>query len=183
MNKEKVKKYLASLFTTGKGNNEDDVIIVFQDEYMHRENAEKYAIYKAVSGAQHNSGLSFDFSDEISSRAVDVLVEVDDWEDDDAITEAIDGQIPIYTHDIMKIYQSDSWAVDEARKEFGSDNSEKDAQMAWYSQIRQMVYVIKENLMEVIDESDTSLICSEPNCYELQTGDGEYCQKHYLVKK
>ncbi len=147
MNKKKIQKHLSTLFVP-RDNGLNGVC--FRTEYMNKDN-EAYPVQQAVSEAQRKSGLSFDFSYTIAKIACNILADTDDWSDDDVITEAIDGQVPIYTYYIMEIYQSNNWAVDEARQEFGSVDSSKDAQMAWYSQISQMVANIKENLQEIAE--------------------------------
>jgi len=155
MNKETVKKYLSEMFVP-----RDEPLegVCFRSEFMNKEHHEAYPIQRIISNAQRESGLSFDFSYEIASRAVDVLSNVDDWEDDDAITEAVDSSVPIYTYDLMKIYASDSWAVDETREEMGTaENSEKQAQWAWYAQIESMVQSIKSKVEEIINEDDAIL--------------------------
>ena len=106
--KTSIKEILRDLFTTKND------IVVFNDKYMDKDNAEKYAIYKVVSGIMHDSGLTHGFSYEIGNRAVNVLVDLEDWDNDDAISEAVDAIVPVYTHEIMQIYTDNSWAVDEA---------------------------------------------------------------------
>jgi hypothetical protein len=162
MNKSELLKLLPNLFYSKKI--EDEVErICFTDSYMNRENINEYAIYKAVSEAQHNSGLTFDFSYEVASRAVDVITTlIDQYDDDlanledsDNITEAVDGIIPVSTHDLMQIYQSNSWLVDEARQELGNDgDTTQQAQQAWYKAINDMVHAIIPALQELIDEEE-----------------------------
>lgn len=144
--KTETKKLLAGLFTTIKA--DEGERIVFSGEYMNRDNAEKYALYEIVSGAMHESGLTHGFSYEIGSRAVDVVADLEDMKDDDAITEAVDAIIPVYISDLMEIYQANSWAVDESREEHGSADSAKDAALAWYSLIDNMTRNIIEKLSE-----------------------------------
>lgn len=154
MQKKEIQKHLDALFTTSK-RDDDSEYIHFTSEYMRPEH-EGYAVYQAVSDAAHDSGLTHDFSYEISSRAAQCLIDVEDWDEshDDAMREAIDSSVPIYNSDLTTIYTSNSWAVDEAREEYGSQDSIKDAQMAWYSQISAMVYAIRTNLEPLLDEAD-----------------------------
>lgn len=151
MNQKQVRDILRKMFVLRDGKTEnDDDSKCFRQEYMQK-TASEYPIQEAVSDAMHNSRLSFDFSYIIGEKAADILAEVD-WDDDDAITEAIDSAIPVYTNELMQIYVADNWAVDEAVNEFGNDeDSSKNAIMAWYSQIRQMVEKIKNNLAEIIE--------------------------------
>lgn len=147
---EAIKKALSDLFVV-RDEKEDPPVLCFNSEYMNRDNAELHQIYEIVSNAMHDSGLTHGFSYEIASCAVNVLDEVEDWEDDDALQESIDSYIPIYNSEITGIYQSNSWAVDEARQEYGAVDSIKDAQMAWYKQISSMVYAIKSALEDTAD--------------------------------
>lgn len=148
---EQVKKILAGIFETITIKEDEEERIIFKPSAMDKTNKE-YPVFKAISDAQHNSGLSYDFSYLVADKAVNILAELENWKDDEAITEAIDACIPVYTYDLMKIYQSNNWAVDEANEEFGISNkgTESQAQMAWYKQISEMVASIKENLKEVI---------------------------------
>ena len=150
MELKNIKEYLPKVFEiVDKDQNTER--IVFNSDVMSKENI-NYPIYRAISDAQHDSGLSFNFSYEIASRAVDILSEIDDWNDDDAVTEAVDSSVPIYNNVLMKIYQSDHWAVDEAVKEMGiGDDSIKNAQYGWYMQIEQMTEAIKSNLLELVE--------------------------------
>ena len=151
MTEAQVRHILGKMFVLREDKKEgDDDAKCFRQEYMD-ENAPEYPIQQAVSNAMGDSELSFDFSYIIGEKAADILAEVD-WDDDDAITEAIDSAIPVYTNELMQIYVADNWAVDEAVNEFGNDeDSSKNAMMAWYSQIRQMVEKIKNNLAEIIE--------------------------------
>jgi hypothetical protein len=123
--------------------------VCFPSEVMNEDNP-RYPIYRAISSAQHDSGLSFNFSYEVASKAVDILTEVN-WDDEDAITEAIDSAIPVYTHELMSIYNDNAWIVDEAVQDLGdgdSEDSAKRAQMGWYRAIGDMVQSIKNNLTD-----------------------------------
>ncbi len=157
MTKSQVKKYLSTLFVPRaadlKGN-------AFRSEYMDKAHA-AHSIYQAVSEAQRLSDLTHDFSYEISERAVDALLSADndygakDWNDDDNLQECTDGQVPCYTGELMEIFQSNSWAVDEAVNEFGhGENSTSDAGLAWERQIQQMAFAIRTALNDLIDNSD-----------------------------
>ena len=151
MNKQKIQKTLSELFTTVKKNGSDDVTC-FNDDAM-TEGNEAYPVYKAVNKAMFDSNLSFNFSYEIATRAVDVLTESEDWEDEDALNEAIDAICPIYTYDIMRIYTADSWAVDEAVDELGQGgDSSKNALYGWYNLITAMAYAIKSNIEAIIED-------------------------------
>ena len=150
MKKEEALKYLGSLFVV-RDEKEEPKVLCFRSEYMNKENP-AYPIYEAVSDAMYDSWLTHSFSYQIASPAVDILTEVEDWEDEDALREQIDSYTPIYNGEITEIYSDNSWAVDEARQEFGSQDSIQDAQMAWYQQIEQMVSAIKSKLEDLIDE-------------------------------
>lgn len=157
---KQIQAHLARLFTTraeANPDNEDmkeDDTIIYDSEYMNRDNVEQYAIYNAVSTVAHDSGLTHNFSYEIASRAVDILAEIEDWQDDDAITEAIDASVPIYTSKLIQIYTFNSWTVDEAREELGTgeDSTTKNAMQAWYIQIQNMVNAIRDNLTPLLED-------------------------------
>jgi len=143
----KTKETLAKLFTTVK-RTDDTEVRTFTPEAM-TEGNEAYATYRAVSDAMQAGGLTFDFSYRVADKAVDILVELEDWEDGDAISEAIDSAIPVYNQELMTIYADNSSAVDEVREELGSEgNSTQLASQAWYNEIQKMVEAIKNNLTE-----------------------------------
>jgi len=139
MTKEEVKKMLGSLFMDSVKET-GEVVRVFNDKCFDRERPER-RLYEVVSAAMRDSDLSFEFSYAIAEKAADVLAELEDWEndDDDMMRELIDSAVPVYTYDLMKIYLSDSWAVDETIKELGdAGDSTKNAAMAWYRLIEKM---------------------------------------------
>ncbi len=145
MKQKKMRDILARLFETSKRDNGEEYIH-FRTDVMDKA-SDAYPVYQAVSDAAYDSGLSHGFSYEISSRAADILAESEDWDNDDDIIEAVDSSCPIYTGEIMQVYISDSWAVDEAGEEYGNEgDSTKRAQMAWYMLIRNMVQSIRTNL-------------------------------------
>lgn len=145
MQLDTAKTLLSSVFTTVKIQDTNEERTCFQSEYMSEDSGDKYEVYRNVSDAMHDSGLTHDFSYEIASRAVQILAELADWDDMDAISEQVDSSVPIYNGEITEIYTANSWAVDEARESMGAVDSIKDAQMAWYSQIEQMIEAIKGN--------------------------------------
>jgi uncharacterized protein YktA (UPF0223 family) len=152
MTKEEIKELLKDVFKET-----DDGKIVFNQDYLNPDNQDKYTIYQAISKAKHASNLSFDFSYLVADKAVGILtdLEVEEWENDEKINEMVDGCIPIYTSDLIEIYQSDSWAVNEARKEFGvGKDCETEAQLAWYQAIKQMTYEIVKNLFAIADTTE-----------------------------
>ena len=142
---EKIKQILSKLFAEVE-RKDGSKVTTFTTEAM-TEGNEAYGTYRAVSDAMQESGLTFDFSYVVAVKAVDILTELDNWEDEDAITEAVDSAVPVYTHELMTIYADNSSAVDEAREELGSEgDSSTLAQQAWFSEIQKMVNAIKENL-------------------------------------
>lgn len=151
MNINDIKKVLGDLFVPRDNDLEG---VCFNYDFMNKDNADKYAICQAVSNVMHESGLTHNFSYEIASRAVNILGEVEDWTDDDTIRELVDSYIPIYTGEVMEIYQSNSWAVDEAVKEFGNNDSDSNAKMGWYMQISQMTDNIKSSLLDLVNDND-----------------------------
>ena len=144
MEKSKIKEILSTLYVPRAEGLEGKC---YRSEYMMDEH-EAHAIYEAVSSAAFDSGLSHGFSYEIGERACGILADLDDWDDDDSITEAVDGAVPIYTHELMKIYASNHSAVDEAVNELGDnhEDSVQNAKMAWYLEIEKMVRAIKSNI-------------------------------------
>lgn len=153
MTKEKAQALIGGIFGTISAPEGDRV--VFTAEAM-REGSVSYELHEAVSKAMFESELSFGFSYKIASRAVYIMANMKDMMDDnEEITEAIDGAVPVYTSEIMEIYASDHWAVDEAVKEFGAgEDSEQNAKSAWYEQISQMIYAIRAEIKKrgIIDE-------------------------------
>lgn len=140
MTQKNIKTELADIFVP-RDNGEG---VAFKSEAM-RTTSELYPIYKAISKAMRDSGLSFDFSYEVANKAVDILAE-NDWNNEDAINDGIDSAIPVYTHELMSIYTSDSWQVDEAVAELGGGDSNRNAISGWYMAIDNMVQQIKTNL-------------------------------------
>src|SRR3990167_4708116 len=145
-----IKDYLPQVFIL-KDKDTPTERLVFNSEFMDKNNLgtpldeTKHAIYQAISEAQRKSNLSFNFSYEIANKAVDILSDLEDWNDDDAITEGVDSSVPVYTNQVMEIYKSDSWAVDEAVNNIGGSgaDSEQRAKYGWYEQIQQMAGAIK----------------------------------------
>lgn len=146
---EAIKNQLSGLFgVIKKVNNSDVDVICFDTDYMNPAN-KNYSIYKIVSAVMQSSGLSHNFSYEVASRAVSVLAECQDINNDNELQEAIDSACPIYTNEIMTIYMYDHNAVDEAVAEMGSGkDSEHNAKLAWYLEIQKMVFAIKNKLTE-----------------------------------
>jgi hypothetical protein len=147
-----IKQVLNNIFVLVDKDTKDERYC-FMQEIMNKED-KNYPIYRAISEAQYKSGLTFDFSYEIAVKAVDILSELEDWDDDAIITEAVDSSVPIYTNELMKIYQGNSWAVDEAVDNIGGsgEDSEQRAKYGWYEQIEQMTEAIKANLLELVDD-------------------------------
>lgn len=149
MNKTEAKNFLSTLFVP-----RDHALkgVAFRSEYM-KEGSEAYRIYDIVSQAQHESGMTFDFSYVIAKSVCDILSNLDDWDDDDDLGDAVDAEVPVYSSELMEIFESNSWAVDEAIEEYGKGaDVEKDASAAWYSLIRTMVIVIRDGLQEIISK-------------------------------
>jgi uncharacterized protein YqkB len=155
MNKTQAREHLARVLTTKEFDGQPSRI-VFADSYLGADQGtDEYAIQRAVSDAMHNSGLSFDFSYSIAGNATDILAELEDWNDEDALHEAIDSYVPIYYHDIAKIYLADWGTVDEWRDEIGATTPSdcmKDAQGAWYNEIQKMVQAIRSNVTEILEQ-------------------------------
>jgi hypothetical protein len=143
---KEIQKKLAGIFTTVKRDNGDE-FTTFTQESM-RSDSELYPIYIAISTAQRESGLSFDFSYKIAELAVDILAECENWENSDQTDELIEQAVPIYTSELMEIYANDSWAVDEAIESMGGAelDSVARARVAWYYAIQGMLGAIANNL-------------------------------------
>lgn len=149
MTNEKKRELLARLFETSK-RDDDTVWDHFRNYVMDKEN-EAYPVYQAVSDAMFNSQLTHNFSYSIAVPAVEILLEAENWNNDDDITERVDSAVPIYNYDLMQIYVSNWWAVDDACEELGYDtgNSIQRAQYGWYAQIESMVAAIRTNLNDL----------------------------------
>lgn len=145
------KEKLAKLFETREKDGRDPCIC-FTSEALNPE-SDLYPVYEAVSKSMHDSGLSFHFSYEIARRAVDILVDAENWEDDDAqdqVQEMIACEVPMYNSDLMKIYASDWELADEARSEYGNElNAIEAAQYGYVIAIRNMVQAILANLKKI----------------------------------
>lgn len=156
MTHKKIVGYLSELFVP-RAEGLDGMC--FNDDFLHAEgDTQKHAIYESVSNAQRESDLTFDFSYKVAEKAVNILQELKDFEDiSDNIHKLIESEVPIYNGEVMDIYTSDSWTIDEGR-ESGMINNEGDtmtqAQDAWRNQIYNMVYAIADSLA---------------NCYEFET--------------
>ena len=126
--------------------------VCFTREALSDDGGELHDVQQIVSRAQQDSGLSCEFSYRVADKAVDILCEIEpeEWSSDDFI-EAIDSAVPIYTGELMEIYQSNAWIVDEAVKEIGNADSTTNAQAGWYKAITDMVYAIKNGLDNIID--------------------------------
>lgn len=149
----KNKTLLEEVFTTVEKQETKEIVPCFNLEYMdefinHTDKINpKYPVYKAVSEAMRESGLSFDFSYKVANQAVNILVEAEDWNNEDTIHEQVDSSVPVYNYELMQIYVSDWDVVDEAKAEFGEGrDSIANAQQGWYYAIEQMVTAIKSNL-------------------------------------
>lgn len=132
--------------------------LCFADAYLRaKDGTDEKNVQEMVSKAQQDSGLSFDFSYKIAGEALDILVDLEDWDDEDAIAQAVDYAVPVYYNVIATIYNADWGCVDEWRDEIGGgakpSDCMKDAQGAWYNEIEKMVRAIKEGAMELIDDT------------------------------
>jgi len=149
MTKETIIKLLSDVFVPRAEGLEG---VCFASDFMDREQKDKYAIYNAISEAMQNSGLSHNFSYGVANKAVSILSDID-WNDDDAITDAIDHDVPIYNGELMSIYAQDWHAVDEACNEYGIDDeadSIERAKQGWYYTLTNMTNDIKSNLESLI---------------------------------
>jgi hypothetical protein len=96
MKEKNLRALLPLMFTTVKLQDRDEERICFSDKAL---GIEEYgdkatdAVYIAISKAMRESGLTEDFSYDIASRAVDILGDVEKWDDEDAITELVDASV------------------------------------------------------------------------------------------
>jgi hypothetical protein len=153
MKQQEIKTILASLFVPRKPNeNGEGDGVAFRSEYMDKSNL-AYPVYEAVSTCGFESNLTHSFSYEIMSRACSILCDLEDWDATDELQEQIDAMVPVYTSELMQVYAANSWAVDEAREEYGTgENSDSDAGRAWYMLIERMTNSIMEALTELSEE-------------------------------
>lgn len=156
MNQKQTKDILSNLFVPrGKHHATGEQLegVCFSSDCMDEKNTDKYSVYKAVSDAMFNSELTHGFSYEIASRAVDILIEAEDWDNDEDITERVDSAVPIYNSELMQIFLDNHWAVDGACEELGSEgDSVAHAQRGWYTLIERMTHTIRASLLELIEE-------------------------------
>lgn len=122
----------------------------FRSEFMDVKH-EAYPVYQAVSDAMHDSNLSFDFSYSVADRAISALLSVDNWDDEDALQEAIDNNVPVYNNQLMTIYLADWDIVDQTCDDNGiiGYDSVKRASIGWYSAMQDMVSSIINKLAKV----------------------------------
>ena len=180
MTKKELREHLSKVLTL-KTHEGREPWLCFADDYLLAEDGtDEKSVQQLVSKAQQNSGLTFDFSYTIASDAVDILAELEDWEDDDAIAQAVDQAVPIYYHDIQKIYAGNYGAVDEWRDEVGGGSTPsdcmKDAQGAWYHEIEKMVRVLRDALGDLITGQEDK--CEHTST--LSTHDGIECADCHL---
>ena len=158
MKTKQVQDYLSTLFVFRDGKSDNDFdSLCFNAAYMAPEH-EAYSIYEAVSAAQRDSGLSYGFSYEIASRAVSILSELDAIYDSnamyDAISEAVEAAVPIYTNKLMEIYKHNPAAVDEACEELClcDGDSATRASTGWYVYIERMTRDIAQKLSRIAND-------------------------------
>lgn len=153
MNKKELREHLQKVLVRKEAEGREPWLCFADDYLLAKDGTDEKNVQEIVSKAQQDSGLTFDFSYTIASDAVDILAELEDWNDEDAIAQAVDGAVPIYYHDIAKIYLANWGAVDEYRDEVGASTPSdcmKDAQGAWYNEIQKMVQAIKQGATELL---------------------------------
>jgi hypothetical protein len=125
------------------------------NEFFSSETTRDHAVLIDIVGnTMLGSKLSADIAYEVTSRALNILAEVKDWENKDAIEKAIDRMLPVRPVDIMKIYLLDWQEVDKAEEEYGREalkNSKQRAMCAWSRLIRLMVEELKKQFTEIIE--------------------------------
>lgn len=92
--------------------------VCFAIDYLNGSSNDKDVIYHAISNAMHKLDYSMDFSYDIASKAIYVLTETEDWNNEDLMREAIENIVPVYTHELMTIYPQAWDVVDEAIQEY-----------------------------------------------------------------
>lgn len=160
MTKKEVQKHLSALFTTVKVQDTGEERICFDRAYLSApDGSDEKNVQEIVSSVMFESGLTHDFSYDIASSACDVLANADELTGD-MHHELIDSHVPIYYHDISKIYLANWGAVDEYREEVGGGtpaDSMKDAQGAWYMLIENMVREIGEKLAKLVEDNEAGV--------------------------
>lgn len=146
---------LSELFTIKKMSNDEERII-YSDKYIKAEKGTiEHDLYELVSNIAYNSGMTFDFSYSVISKACDVASEylLDSEGNEDNINELVDNAVPVYNHELMQIYVSNWDIVDEASGEMcgSDDNSVQRAQYAWYYIINRMTHEIIDAVSEYND--------------------------------
>lgn len=115
---------------------EDIERIVYSDKYiLAKEGTIEHDLYKIVSDIAFKSGMSYNFSYEIMSKACDIVADYSfdsDYTKDDLFA-VIDNAIPVYTNELMTIYQQNWHLVDDANEDLGGEgDSVAHAQRGWY---------------------------------------------------
>ena len=115
---------------------EDIERIVYSDKYiLAKKGTNEHDLYEIVSDIAHKSGMSYNFSYEIMSKACDIVADYsfDSKYAEDDLVEMIDNAIPVYTNELMTIYQQNWHLVDDANEELGGEgDSVVHAQRGWY---------------------------------------------------
>lgn len=145
---------MSNLFTTMTLDNGTERI-VYSKAYIYVGNdTVEHDLYQLVSNIASESGLSFDFSYEIMSRACYIVAELPIWDDnepdnDDGIHEAIDNAVPVYNAELLRIANMhDYHLIDEAIEEHGTTSIIEACSMAWYNAIYSAVYEIVETIKD-----------------------------------
>ena len=149
---------LNELFNVIKDANDDNRIVYSEDYMFAKEGTAQRDLYELVSDIAHATGLSHGFSYEIVSRAVDVLVSLDEQEQDldiAGIDEAVDAIVPVYNHTLLLIANpSDYHHIDEAREVHGNEVDTITAcAYAWYSLIDNAARDIHDAIVEYNDNN------------------------------
>lgn len=138
---------IGELFTTMKLSNDEERTIYNEKYIKAQEGTTEHDLYEMVSNIAYKSGMSFEFSYRVISKACGVVSQylLNSDGDDDNIHELVDNAVPIYNHELMQIYVSDWSIVDEAHDELvgNEDDSVGRAQVAWY-------YILERVTREII---------------------------------
>lgn len=99
-------------------------------------------LYELVSDYAYKSSMTHDFSYDVMSLACTVLADLPIWQgddmpdNDDGLHEAIDGVVPVYNHELLKIATAGNYhLVDDALAATGTASIIEACNYAWYTTI------------------------------------------------
>lgn len=124
MNKERLDNAIAGVFAVLDEGTRDERI-AFTQEALKSDGSSDIAILgRLVSDVMRESGLSFNFSYTVASKALDAIASVESLDDNDALQEAFESTIPFYTPEVMQLMQQDWNLVDDIIESMGAASAD-----------------------------------------------------------